>query len=91
MSDIVERLEERIASYEQSGPSHIAPETVAVMRDAKAEIESLRRDLDDRTKIATELATELVSRINESTEHLKLYAARVDADLARQLDKHSPT
>lgn len=40
MTDIGERLEQRAASYEQSGPS--AHHTAALLREAKAEIERLQ-------------------------------------------------
>jgi hypothetical protein len=43
MSDIVEKLEDRAASYEQSGPS--AHHTAALLREAKNEIEHQRREI----------------------------------------------
>lgn len=41
--DIVERLEERAVSYEQSGPS--AHHTASLLREAKREIEFQRREV----------------------------------------------
>lgn len=43
LNDIVERLEERAVSYEQSGPS--AHHTAAMLREAATEIERLRAAL----------------------------------------------
>lgn len=49
--DIVERLEHRAISYEESGPS--AHHTAAILREAKLEIESLRGNLLQRGCCAT--------------------------------------
>lgn len=48
MTDIVERLEERAVSYEQSGPS--AHHTAALLREARNEIEHLREALESLTE-----------------------------------------
>jgi hypothetical protein len=44
MPDIIDTLEERAKSYEQSGPS--AHHTASLLRQAKLEIEHLRRQLE---------------------------------------------
>lgn len=46
MTDIIDRLEQRAVSYEQSGPS--AHHTASLLREAKNEIEHLRILADDR-------------------------------------------
>lgn len=50
LNDITERLEDRAASYEQSGPS--AHHTAALLREAKDEIESLRGALNEMRQSA---------------------------------------
>lgn len=70
MNDIVERLEERAASYEQSGPS--AHHTAALLREAANEISHLRGCLEQikiicidnaATTVRHDLALEFVGGI----------------------------
>ena len=50
MPDLAERLEERADSYEQSGPS--SHHTAALLREARAEVLSLRADVEHLRGIA---------------------------------------
>lgn len=57
MSDIVDRLEERAVSYEQSGPS--AHHTASLLREAKNEIEHLAADIVVKARILTAQTKEI--------------------------------
>lgn len=77
MTDITETLEARAVSYEQSGPS--AHHTAALLREAKAEIEALRRDIACRPG-----ALELEYRIREALGFNKYYPlSHIDGDVRK--------
>jgi len=52
-NDIVDRLEDRAISYDQSGPS--AQHTAVLLREARFEIMRLRSDLD---RLASQLSSQ---------------------------------
>jgi len=73
--DILEKLEERAVSYEQSGPS--AHHTAALLREAAAEIKSLRSQWWD-------MACRILTQAQQTNAMVRDANSRIDRIEARK-------